>query len=149
RQSGAHSGASPARSNRHRRAAMNGAAQSSFNDDQAGAEVRGAGQSYRRKIVIIRTTLLVGAASLLEAACRLRFIPASTLIPPSDMLRALLRLLATVAVWEAMLRTFTNVLISCAAAIVSGIGVGIVLHAIPRVRSVLEPVFSSYYAVPI
>jgi NitT/TauT family transport system permease protein len=129
---------------------MKQAAQSSFNEGQAAsAEGRAAQRSHQRKVAILRMSILVGAAFLLETACRLHIIPASTLIPPSEMVLALVRLLGTAAVWEAMLRTFTNVLISCAAAVISGIGLGIILHALPRARSVLEPVFSSYYAVPI
>jgi NitT/TauT family transport system permease protein len=113
--------------------------------DLKGPEAR----SSQRKVVILRTSVLLGATLLLEAVCRLHIIPSSTLVPPSEMVLALVRLLGTAAVWEAMLRTFRNVLISCAAAIISGITLGFILHAIPRARNVLEPVFSSYYAVPI
>jgi NitT/TauT family transport system permease protein len=127
---------------------MKQAAQS-LDNDRTSADGRAGRRSHQRKVLILRTAILVGATLLLETACVLHIIPASTLVPPSDMALALARLLGKAAVWEAMLRTSTNVLISCAAAIISGIGLGIMLHAIPRVRSVLEPVFSSYYAVPI
>jgi NitT/TauT family transport system permease protein len=106
-------------------------------------------RSRRCKVAIIRLIVLLGATLLLEAACRWRIIPATTLIPPSEMLLSLAQLLGTWELWGHMLRTFNNVLISCAAAIVSGVTFGFILHAIPRVRATLEPVFSSYYAVPI
>jgi NitT/TauT family transport system permease protein len=107
------------------------------------------GRSRRRKVAIIRLIALLGAALVLEAACRWRVIPASTLIPPSEMLLSLAQLLGTPELWGHMLRTFNNVLIACGAAIVSGVALGFILHAMPRVRATLEPVFSSYYAVPI
>lgn len=106
-------------------------------------------RSRRRKVAVIRLIALLGAALVLEAACRWRVIPASTLIPPSEMLLALVRLLGTRELWGHMLRTFNNVLIACAAAIITGVAFGFMLHAMPRVRATLEPVFSSYYAVPI
>jgi NitT/TauT family transport system permease protein len=106
-------------------------------------------RSRRRKVTIIRLIVLLGAALVLEAACRWRIIPATTLIPPSEMLWSLAQLLGTWELWRHMLRTFSNVLIACAAAIVSGVAFGFILHAMPRVRATLEPVFSSYYAVPI
>lgn len=106
-------------------------------------------RSRRRKVAIIRLIVLLGATLVIEAACRGRIIPATTLIPPSEMLLSLAQLLGTRALWDHMLHTLGSVVIACVAAIVSGVTFGFVLHAMPRVRATLEPVFSSYYAVPI
>jgi NitT/TauT family transport system permease protein len=113
------------------------------------AGVRSPGRSRRMKVALIRLAVLLGPALVLEILCRSRVIAPSTLIPPSEMVLSMFRLLATPALWGDIAHTFSDVLISCIAAIVSGVAFGFILHGIPRVRRTLEPVFSSYYAVPI
>ena len=91
----------------------------------------------------------VGAILLLELMCRIGVIDHLTMQPPSEMLRDLAVLLASGSMNHAMLKTFMNVAIAGAAAVSAGIVVGVALHGRHAIRQVLEPLFATYYAIPI
>ena len=71
-----------------------------------------------------------------------------TLLPPSEMAAHLLGLLASGEINEAMAGTFSNVAIAFALSVVVGFAVGVVIHALPRLRRVCDPLLASYYSVP-
>jgi NitT/TauT family transport system permease protein len=91
----------------------------------------------------------VGTILLLELLCRTGVIDHLTMQPPSEMLRDLAVLLASGSMNHAMLKTFMNVAIAGAAAVSAGIVVGVALHGRRAIRQVLEPLFATYYAIPV
>lgn len=94
--------------------------------------------------------LLVGATVvLLEILCRTGVIDHLTMQPPSDMVRDLVVLLASGKMNAAMLKTLANVVIAAALAVVSGVAFGVAIHGYRAVRQGLEPVFATYYAIPV
>jgi NitT/TauT family transport system permease protein len=97
----------------------------------------------------IRIAVIVAMIGALELACRLGFINHQTIIPPSEMARALLRLLASGVINADIERTLGLVAIVIALSVVLGFALGVVIHALPRVREALDPFFATYYAVPI
>jgi NitT/TauT family transport system permease protein len=97
----------------------------------------------------IRLLVIVAAVGLLEAACRLGFIDHRVIIAPSAMADALVRLLISGQVNHQMARTFGIIALAVAIAVVLGFALGLLVHALPRVRQALEPFFATYYAVPI
>jgi NitT/TauT family transport system permease protein len=50
--------------------------------------------------------------------------------------------------WPDALSTFQNIVAATALSIVPGFLIGLIVHAMPRLRAVLNPVFLSYYSVP-
>jgi NitT/TauT family transport system permease protein len=93
--------------------------------------------------------LVVGAAVLLlELACRTGLIDPLTMIPPSAMAIALVALIGAGKLTAAAVTTFGNVALAFVLAVVVGFALGVLIHAMPRVRRVLDPLFASYYAVP-
>jgi NitT/TauT family transport system permease protein len=95
--------------------------------------------------------MLVAAALVvaLEVLCRTGVIDALTMIPPSQMLVALAGLIRHADwFWADARYTFQNVTAAIILSVVPGFLVGLLLHALPRVRRVLNPVLLSYYAVP-
>jgi NitT/TauT family transport system permease protein len=96
-----------------------------------------------------RLAFIGGAILLLELLCRTGVIDHLTMQPPSAMARDLVVLLASGAMNHAMLKTFANVTIASAAAVIAGIVIGVALHGRHAVRQVLEPLFATYYAIPI
>lgn len=96
----------------------------------------------------LRLAVILGAVLLLELACRTGAISRLTVIPPSEMLTALIDLLGQAAVWHHILVSFQNIAISFALSLVFGFLFGVGLHALPRIRQALDPVLASYYAVP-
>ena len=96
-----------------------------------------------------RLLLVGGAVLLLELLCRIGVIDHLTMQPPSAMLRDLVVLLASGAMNGAMLKTFVNVAIAAALAVAAGIAFGVAVHGYRAVRQGLEPLFATYYAIPV
>jgi NitT/TauT family transport system permease protein len=93
---------------------------------------------------------LVGAGIvLLELLCRTGVIDRLTMQPPSEMARDLVVLLASGAMNAAMLKTLKNVAIACTLAVAAGIAFGVAIHGYRAVRQGLEPLFATYYAIPV
>jgi NitT/TauT family transport system permease protein len=101
------------------------------------------------KVGLIRLAVIVAAVGALELACRTGMIDHRIVIPPSEMAAALWRLLLSGQANDAMLRTFGIVIAAVALAVVAGFVLGLIVHALPRVRQALDPLFATYYAVPI
>ena len=97
----------------------------------------------------IRFAVIAVAIGLLELCCRLGLIDTRVVIPPSQMAEALVQLLISGRVNPEIARTFGIVLIAAAISVVAGFALGVVVHALPRVRQALDPFFATYYAVPI
>jgi NitT/TauT family transport system permease protein len=97
----------------------------------------------------IRLAVVVIAVGALELACRTGLIDHRVIIPPSEMATALVRLLISGQANDQIARTFGIVLIAVAIAVVLGFAFGVAIHAVPRLRQALEPLFATYYAVPI
>jgi NitT/TauT family transport system permease protein len=97
----------------------------------------------------IRLIVIAAAIGVLEAACRLGLIDHRVVIAPSEMAAALARMLASGELDAAMVRTFGVIVIAVVISVVLGFALGVVIHALPRVRAALDPFFATYYAVPI
>jgi NitT/TauT family transport system permease protein len=97
----------------------------------------------------IRLAVITIAVGALELACRTGLIDHRVVIPPSEMATALVRLLISGQVNDQIARTFGIVIAAVAIAVVLGFALGLVIHAVPRLRQALEPFFATYYAVPI
>src|SRR5258708_36382050 len=96
-----------------------------------------------------RFAFVIVGVLLLERLCRMGVIDRLTMQPPSAMVRDFVVLIASGSMNHAMLKTFTNVGIACAAAVIAGIAFGVALHGRRAIRQVLEPLFATYYAIPV
>ena len=92
--------------------------------------------------------VIVGVAAL-EIVCRAGWVRPTTLIPPSDMVRGMVRALSDPATLGDFGLTLAEVASATALAAILGIVGGLVLHAIPRFRRAFEPFIASYYALPL
>ncbi|SMH30969.1 ABC transporter permease [Azospirillum agricola] len=97
---------------------------------------------------VVRLLITAGAVLLLEAACRSGMVGRGSMIPPSEMLAELVRLMGTDGFWTQIGSTLRNILAAAVAAMVAGFAGGATLHAFPRVRRAVEPLIASYYALP-
>jgi NitT/TauT family transport system permease protein len=96
------------------------------------------------QLVIVCVIVLV-----LELLCRSGVIGAFTMIPPSEMAAALVQLTATAPwFWPDVGYTLGNLAAAIALSVVGGFLLGLIVHALPRLRRVLDPIFTSYYSVP-
>jgi NitT/TauT family transport system permease protein len=94
----------------------------------------------------IFVVLLVGT---LELLCRTGIVDKHTMIPPTEMAWALVHLARTAKwFWGDVFYTLRNLVAAVALAVIGGFLAGLIVHAVPRLRRVLDPLFSSYYSVP-
>ena len=96
------------------------------------------------RVRILQLGFVCAVIAALELLCRIGIIDRFTMIPPSEMAGALTRVIAT-APWFWPDVTFTPAI---GLSVLGGFLIGVVVHAIPRLRRVLDPIFTSYYAVP-
>lgn len=96
----------------------------------------------------LRLAVVAGAVLALELACRTGAIQPLTLIAPSQMAQSLGRLIAAGKITDDAIKTFGNVALALALAVMVGFAAGVALHGATRLRRILDPLFASYYAVP-
>jgi NitT/TauT family transport system permease protein len=101
------------------------------------------------KLVLKRLFVLVAAVAALEATCRLGWIERITIVPPSEMAERLWQLLQSGNAGDDIRYTLQNALAAILLSVTLGFVIGAIIHAIPRLRSILDPLLASYYAVPI
>jgi len=96
----------------------------------------------------IRIAVVAIAIGMLEFCCRLGLIDHRVVIAPSEMADALVRLLISAQANDQIVRTFGIVVVAALISVVAGFALGVVIHALPRVRQRVND-FATYYAVPI
>jgi NitT/TauT family transport system permease protein len=96
----------------------------------------------------IRLAVLAGALALLELLVRGGVISSFAVSAPSTMVRALAAILESGKYNADIVATLRNVAVSIVAATTVGVAVGTALHAQRALRRVLDPLFATYYAVP-
>jgi NitT/TauT family transport system permease protein len=101
------------------------------------------------RIVLYRLLAVLLPLTVLEILCRDRIIPPLTLPAPSLILQDLWSVLKSGAFNAAIGKTLTNVALAILLAVTLGIAAGAALHRARTLRALLEPLFSTYYAIPI
>lgn len=96
----------------------------------------------------IRLGIIAAFVALLEVLCRTRVIPVAVLIPPSEMATSLWAMLRSGEHDADIWFSFQNIALASLFSIAGGFLIGVVVHALPRLRAALDPVLASYYAVP-
>ena len=96
----------------------------------------------------IRLAVIVAFVAAFEVLCRLGLIPRSVILPPTDTAASLWHILQTGKYNKDILSTITDVAVSAVISVLLGFTIGVVLHALPRVRATVEPLLASYYAIP-
>jgi NitT/TauT family transport system permease protein len=101
------------------------------------------------RILLYRALAVLLPLLALEILCRAHIIPPLTLPPPSLIAVGLWRILVHGTFGAAILKTLTNVVLAILLAVTIGTAAGAALHRVHPLRSLLEPLFSTYYAIPI
>lgn len=96
----------------------------------------------------VRILFVASLVATVEALCRSGVINKATMIPPSEMISAMIDLAVSGRLLRESIPTFKNVSIAFVLAVLIGTVAGTALHRLPRVRQVLDPLLASYYAVP-
>jgi len=102
-----------------------------------------------KRVFAYRLAVIVGAIALLEVLCLAGVIDKITMQPPHRIAIDLVRLLASGRMNAAIVKTLSNTLIALLLALAVGIVVGALLHRQRALRGTLDPLFATYYAVPV
>ena len=101
------------------------------------------------RATLFRVALVLAFVAALEALCRVGIIGRLTMIPPSEMVLALIAIVLHADwFWTDFAYTVRNLVAAAIASILLGYALGLLIHAMPRMRRALEPVLLSYYSVP-
>jgi NitT/TauT family transport system permease protein len=98
---------------------------------------------------LIRILLVAALAAVLEATCRLGIIDRLTMVPPSEMVAGLADILRNPAQLAQIGSSLFDIAIAVMLTILVGFALGVIIHAMPRLRAALDPLLSSYYALPL
>jgi NitT/TauT family transport system permease protein len=101
------------------------------------------------RIVLYRSLALLLPLALLEILCRDRIITPLTLPAPSRIVLGLWTVMANGTFNAAILKTLSNIGLAFVLSVVVGIAAGAALHRAKLLRALLEPLFATYYAIPI
>ncbi|HEX3633219.1 MAG TPA: ABC transporter permease subunit [Casimicrobiaceae bacterium] len=102
-----------------------------------------------RRVSIYQTAVIAGFVLLLEALCLGGVIDKITMPPPHRIAIDFVRLLLAGKLYPEIGKSLANVLLAFALAYSIGIVTGTVLHGYKTVRETLDPLFATYYAIPV
>lgn len=101
------------------------------------------------RLRLYQITVVAGFILLLEALCLAGFIDKITMPPPHIILRDLFRMLIAGRYFGEIGKSIVNVLVAFASAYLVGVIVGTILHGHKTTRAILDPLFATYYAIPV
>jgi NitT/TauT family transport system permease protein len=102
-----------------------------------------------RPAAICRILLVIGVVAALEVLCLVGVIDKITMQPPHRIALDLVKIVASGSLNGAILKTMGNAVLAFVIALIAGVAVAIVLHRIRWLRDMLDPLFATYYAIPV
>ena len=96
-----------------------------------------------------RVLVVGGLVALLEVLCLTGAIDKITMQAPHLIVRDLSRMLVSGRMNGAIAKTLTNTVLALLLALGVGIVAGALLHRVRALRDTLDPLFATYYAVPV
>ena len=101
------------------------------------------------RLALYRLFVVVAAIAVLEALCLGGAIDRITMQPPHQIARDFVRLILSGSMNHAIAKTLGNAALAFLLALVVGVSFAAMLHRLRALRSTLDPLFATYYAVPV
>src|SRR5215475_15594286 len=101
------------------------------------------------RLRLSQIAVVAGFILLLEALCLAGVIDKITMPPPHVIGRDLVNMILAGRYFGEIGKSLMNVLLAFAIAYVLGIVAGTILHGFKTVRDILDPLFATYYAIPV
>jgi len=98
---------------------------------------------------VVQVGVIAGFVLLLEVLCLAGVIDKITMPPPHRILIDFAKLMVSGRLWPEIGKSMGNVLIAFVVAYGLGIVIGTMLHGYKAVRDTLDPLFATYYAIPV
>ncbi len=105
--------------------------------------------SEDRRVRLVRWGLIALLLAAIEIVPRLGLVNPIALVPLSEMVTQLWLLIADGILGSHIVRTLTSIVVAGALAVVTGLPLGVLLWRFTRLRTVLQPYLTTYYAIPI
>lgn len=102
-----------------------------------------------RRVVLLRVAVVAVFIGLLELLCRIGVIDDFTMPPPSRIFLDLGAVLASGKLVPAILKTLGNAATAFVMAVTAGITAAVIIHNLRPLREALDPLFATYYAIPV
>jgi NitT/TauT family transport system permease protein len=96
----------------------------------------------------LRLAVVAGLILIVEVLCRAGMIPVDVMVPPSQMFAHMCEILVSGKFSQDIRISLLNILAASVIAILLGFLMGLAIHSWPSLRSAVEPLLASYYAVP-
>lgn len=96
----------------------------------------------------IRLAVVATLIAAVELLCRTGIIPNVVMVAPSEMVVELISILKSGEMIDDITATFVSVAIATIIVVFAGFVIGVTIHAVPQLRTSVEPLLASYYAVP-
>jgi NitT/TauT family transport system permease protein len=101
------------------------------------------------RLRLFQFAVVAGFIMLLEALCFFGLIDKVTMPPPHIIVRDLIRMILARRYFGEIGKSLANVLLAFGSAYIFGIVSGTILHRYKTARDVLDPLFATYYAIPV
>src|SRR6188472_2176591 len=101
------------------------------------------------RLRLYQIAVVAGFILLLEVLCLAGVIDKITMPAPHIILRDLVRMLLAGRYFDEIGKSLLNVLVAFAGAYLAGVIIGTVLHGHRTTRAILDPLFATYYAIPV
>lgn len=98
--------------------------------------------------LVVRTAILASLIVLLEIGCRFGLIDPLTVIPPSEMVSSMVDQVGSGELNASIAATFSTIVFAFLLAVIGGTAAGALIHRLPRLRGVADPLLASYYSMP-
>jgi NitT/TauT family transport system permease protein len=102
-----------------------------------------------KRLRLYQISVVAAFILLLEALCLAGVIDKVTMPPPHIILRDFVRMVLAGRYFVEIGKSLANVLVAFTSAYLLGVVTGIALHGNKRIREILEPLFATYYAIPV
>lgn len=105
-------------------------------------------RSAHQRDGLVRIAVVIVLIGLVELLCRSGLIQPTTMIAPSAMAQHAWEILREGKFDKDIAISLANIGAATVLAVILGFICGLLLHALPGLRSAIEPLLASYYAVP-
>jgi NitT/TauT family transport system permease protein len=103
----------------------------------------------KKHLVLWRVLVILAVVAVLEVLCRYRIIDPFTMQAPSKMAVDFWKLIASGKYNGAIYKTLSNAAVAFVLSVSFGIVAAVIIHRIKTMREALDPLFATYYAIPV
>lgn len=98
---------------------------------------------------LYRILIVIALLAALELACRTGIVSSFTMPAPTRIVADLWGILRSGSMAASIAKTLQDVAIAVALSVVVGVVLGVAIHRFRGLRAALEPLFATYYAIPV